>query len=133
MSSLSKPYLQATVSHSGREEEDEAPLLLWLCPHTCLTLDQARVMFLYRPPDAENGYGESFRTCHDKYCSFEVNNGVIHSFTDQHTLILRTHLTLFRVQGCEDYNEAFEAILHGSTRWPSTFPPEVSDMPTHQN
>jgi hypothetical protein len=106
MSSLSKPYLQATVSHSGREEEDEAPLLLWLCPHTCLTLDQARVMFLYRPPDAENGYGESFRTCHDKYCCFEVSNGVIHSFVDQHTLILRTHLTLFRVQGCEDYNEA---------------------------
>jgi hypothetical protein len=108
MSTLSKPYLQPTSPHSGREGEDEAALLLWLCPHTCLGLDQARAMFLYRPPDAENGYGEGLRCCHDKYCDLEVINSVLHSFGDQHTLTLRTSLTLLRIQGCEDYHEASE-------------------------
>ena len=106
MSTLSKPYLQPAVLHSGREEEDEAALLLWVCPHTCLTLDQACTMFLYRPPDAKDGYLERLRTCNDKYCSFEVINSVLHSFHDQHTLMLRTNFILFRIQGCEDYNEA---------------------------
>jgi hypothetical protein len=106
MSTLSKPYLQPAVPHSGREEEDEAALLLWLCPHTCVTLDQARAMLLYRPPDAKDGYTESFRTCPDAHCHFEIVNCVQHSFHNQHTLELRTNLTLFRVQGCEDYNEA---------------------------
>jgi hypothetical protein len=106
MSILSEPHLQPAASHSGREEEDEAALLLWLCPHTCVTLDQARAMLLYRPPDAEDGYSERLRTCHDKYCGLDVTNSVLHSFHDQHTLILRTNLTLFRIQGCEDYNEA---------------------------
>jgi hypothetical protein len=106
MSILSEPHLQPAVSHSGREEEDEAALLLWLCPHTYVTLDQARDMFLYRPPDAEDGYTERLRTCHDEYCRFEVINSVTHSFRDQHTLTLRTNLTLLRIQGCEDYNEA---------------------------
>jgi hypothetical protein len=106
MSTLSKSYLQPTVSHSGREGEDEAALLLWLCPHTCLTLDQARIMFLYRPPDAENTYGERLHTCHDEYCGFEVTNSVLHTLADQHSLMIRTNLTLFRIQGCEDYHEA---------------------------
>jgi hypothetical protein len=81
-------------------------LLLWVCPHTCVTLDQARAMFLYRPPDAKDGYTERLRTCHDEYCPLEVVNSVLHSFHDQHTLTLRTNFTLFRIQGCEDYNEA---------------------------
>lgn len=106
MSTLSKPYLQPAVSHSGREKEDEAALLLWVCPHTCVTLDQARAMFLYRPPDAEDGYTERLSTCHDEDCRLEVINSVLHSFRDQHTLTLRTNFTLFRIQGCEDYNEA---------------------------
>lgn len=108
MSILSKPHPQPAVSHSGREEEDEAALLLWVCPHTCMTLDQACAMFLYRPPDAEDGYIERLCTCHDEYCSFEVTNSVLHSFHDQHTLMLRTNLILLRIQGCEDYNEASE-------------------------
>lgn len=108
MSILGKPYLP---SHPGREGEGEAALLLWLCPHTCVTLDQARVMFLYRPPDAKGGYTERLRTCHDSYCTFEVNSSVKHSFHDQHTLTLRTCLTLLLIQGCEDYHEASERFF----------------------
>jgi hypothetical protein len=106
MSTLSKPYPQPVVSHSGREEEDEAALLLWVCPHRCVTLDQARAMFLYRPPDAQDGYMERLHTCHDEYCRFDVINTLQYSFHDQHTLMLRTDLALLRIQGCEDYDEA---------------------------
>jgi hypothetical protein len=106
MSTLSKPCLLPTVSHSGREEEDEAALLLWLCPHTCLGLDQARAMFLYRPPDAEDCYLENLPCGHDKYCCFEIINTLIHTFSVQHILVLRTCITLFRIQGCEDYDDA---------------------------
>jgi hypothetical protein len=106
MSTLSKPCLRPAVSQFGREEEDEAALLLWVCPHKCVTLDQARAMFLYRPPDAKNGYMERLRACYDAYCSYDIINSLLHSFHDQHTLTLRTNIILLRIQGCGDYDEA---------------------------
>ena len=75
-------------------------------PHTSVTLDRARDMFLYRPPDAEDGYTERLCTWDDKCYCLEVINNVTHSLQDQHTLMLATNLTLFRIQGCEDYDEA---------------------------
>ena len=71
---------------------------IWLCPHRQVTHQEARKMLLYCPPDAGDEYSETLPPCPSCLtCSDYVSTSLLHSFKGQHTLTLRTEVTLLSV------------------------------------
>jgi hypothetical protein len=87
------PSLQA-------EEPTPAPTI-WLCPYVSNTLEQAKTLFLYKPPDAKHGYEERIRACGD-LCYWNVDTRVVHYLTEPPAVAVRNFIRLFEMEEVRD-------------------------------
>jgi hypothetical protein len=92
------PTGEPTPAATEEADEPTPTTVVWLCPDVLNTIEQARTLFLYKPPDAKHGYYECIKTpCGSALC--------IHSIVLQHyaseppAIALRNFLPLFHLTG----------------------------------
>ena len=90
-----------STSNDARPDAGEE-LRLWLCPHVSNTIEQARKLSLYRPPDAQQFYCELIRPCTEPDCYWNIISRVRHMSLEPSAIMLRTSFRLFEVEDCED-------------------------------
>lgn len=98
---------QGKASSLQAEEPTPVPTI-WLCPHVSNTLEQARTLFLYKPPDAKHGYEERIRTCGEP-CYLNIDNRVVHYLTEPPALAVRNFIRLFEIEEVRDYVNALKS------------------------
>ena len=77
---------------SPAEVEDE---LLWLCPHEFATIDKARELLLYRPPDTETHYDEDLSPCPEADCCTNIHKRIRHKRISEPRLTLHHSIVLY--------------------------------------
>jgi hypothetical protein len=88
---------QGEASSLQAEEPTPGPTI-WLCPHVSNTLEQARTLFLYKPPDATHGYMERIKTC-ENACKGNMDTWVFQYLTKPPALAIRNIIRLFEIEG----------------------------------
>jgi hypothetical protein len=88
---------QGKASSLQAEEPTPAPAI-WPCPCVSNTLEQAKTLFLYKPPDARHGYGGLIRTCR-KDCDDNIVARAIHYLAEPPALAIRNLIRLFQIEG----------------------------------
>jgi hypothetical protein len=101
MSPTKQEPSQGKASSLDSEEPTPAPTI-WLCPYVSNTLEQARILLLYKPPDASHGYMEEIRTCGNA-CNGNMNARVIHYLTEPPALSIMNLIRLFEVEEVRDF------------------------------
>ena len=87
-------------SPAATEQADESTpaTVVWLCPDISNTIEQVRTLFLYKPPDAEHAYYESFKTsCGNQGCMDPM--GIQHYASGPPAIALRNLIQLFYLMG----------------------------------
>jgi hypothetical protein len=83
------------------EEPTPAPAM-WPCPHVSNTFEQAKRLFLYKPPDAKHGYCERLQTCEDA-CKGYMDTLILHYLKDEPpALVIRNIIHLFWMDEVRD-------------------------------
>lgn len=98
---------QGKASSLQAEEPTPVPAI-WLCPHVSNTFEQARTLFLYKPPDAKHGYAEWTKTC-GKPCRWNIDTRVVHYLTEPPALALRNFIRLFEMVDVRNYVNALKS------------------------
>jgi hypothetical protein len=83
---------------SSIQAEEPTPLpTIWLCPNVFNTSEQARTLFLYKPPDAKHGYEERIQPC-GTLCGWNIDTRVVHYLTEPPALAVRNVIRLFEMK-----------------------------------